>query len=77
MLVEEELKNNSGHVCNISFILQNICCFLWLACIFNFKTSFFYFQELEREELLQQAEKHYVDGSDWKLAVNMYRQKVG
>ena len=34
------------------------------------------FKELEREELLQQAEKHYVDGGDWKMAVNMYRQRV-
>lgn len=31
-------------------------------------------QELEAENNLRQAEHHYLEGKDWKAAVNMYRQ---
>ena len=32
-------------------------------------------QELEAEGLHRQAEHHFVEGGDWKAAVNMYRAK--
>ncbi|XP_039273606.2 intraflagellar transport protein 172 homolog [Styela clava] len=32
-------------------------------------------KELEGENSLRRAEHHYVEGGDWKAAVNMYRQK--
>nr|CAB3255301.1 intraflagellar transport protein 172 homolog [Phallusia mammillata] len=32
-------------------------------------------KELENEDILQQAEHHYIEGEDWKSAVNMYRQR--
>ena len=31
------------------------------------------YKELEGEGKLKQAEGHYVEGDDWKAAVNMYR----
>ena len=30
-------------------------------------------QQLEHEGNYRQAEQHYVEAKDWKLAVNMYR----
>lgn len=30
-------------------------------------------QELESEKQFRQAEHHYLEGKDWKSAVNMYR----
>ena len=32
-------------------------------------------QELESEEQYRQAEHHFVEGGDWKAAVNMHRAK--
>ena len=43
-------------------------CF-WVSCVF------FFFQELEGEGQLRQAEHHFLEARDWKAAVNMYRNQ--
>ena len=35
----------------------------------------FFSQELESEAQYRQAEHHFVEGGDWKAAVNMHRAK--
>ena len=47
-----------------------------LGLLVELKTVFKFNQELESQDLIEQAQHHYIKGGDWKTAVNMFRQRV-
>ena len=58
-------------------ILVGVVVQAFLIHVFGFRVFFvfFFFQELEGEGQLRQAEHHFLEARDWKAAVNMYRNQ--
>ena len=56
-------------------ILVGVVVQAFLIHVFGFRVFFFFFQELEGEGQLRQAEHHFLEARDWKAAFNMYRNQ--
>lgn len=55
-------------ICDVQSAISILCCLF-------FDLLNYIIQELESEAQYRQAEQHFVDGGDWKAAVNMHRAK--